>query len=392
MCTAEFGVTTKSRSGIVSPTSAHSFSLIVCLTVPGLQWTMREPAALAMTNLIAIALALGMSRIPLFFHAVLSKGHKKDGKGEKKDPRHEISDGIHLEELGESSTSQHLASVPRAHVREEEADAEEEEEEEDKTHPRHLLSFSSIEDGLDRAIHILFKKRLEVGNNETGARKIVHQVAKNAHDEPLHFSLALIFAVVLVGLFVAEQTLAILSANIISGSEVLSASPDCGWWIMNLSALPSNPMTSSVLQYQFWSKRYLQALSYVERCYGVEDDTGSCNFLASRTIDYSVEHNAPCPFPVDVCLRGSLRMQTGLQPLSKLGLNLPVETYFRRNMTCAPLQNFINLRHLQNDTVVEYRYGWWMGPENEVNRSAEPILWSHPGEDPTVRQYEYDMQ
>jgi len=348
---------------------------------------MPEPAALAMTNLIAIALAIGMSRVPLYFHAVFSKGRKKAGKGEKKDSRHEISDGIHLEELGENSTSEHRASVPEAHVREEEAD-----EEEDKTHPRYLLSFSSIGDGLDRAIHILFKKRLEVGNKDTGARKVVHQVAKNAHDEPLHFSLALIFAIVLVGLFVAEQTLAILSANIISGSTVLSASPDCGWWIMNLTDLPSNPMDSNVLQYQFWNKRNLQALSYVERCYGVEDDTGSCNFLASRTIDYSVEHNAPCPFPVDVCLRGSLRMQTGLQPLSKLGLNLPVEIYFRRSMTCAPLDNFINFRNFSNGTVVEYRYGWWMGPKNEVNRSAEPILWSHPLEDATVGRYEYDIR
>jgi hypothetical protein len=227
---------------------------------------------------------------------------------------------------------------------------------------------------------------------ETGIRKLRRQVAKNAREDPLRFYGAIIFAVSMAALFVLEQSLAILSSNIMSGSKVLSAHPNCGVWSFD---------GGTVIQYLRGSTTVkaaqFRALNYAESCYGNSNGIANCDMMASRTIDFVVKRGASCPFPGDVCLNGpssALTMDTGFQPISVLGLNVPTATHFRRNVACAPLTD--RLTRVRRDSskgqatyIVGYLYGY---PRSEYNRTEPPILWSHKSPDGDINEGEYRLE
>jgi hypothetical protein len=224
-------------------------------------------------------------------------------------------------------------------------------------------------------------------------RKRWRHVVENASQDTLRFYLALLFMICLAALFVSEQTLAILSANILSGSTVLSAEPQCGPWRPNVSAYDWDHgpgRYEAVLHENYWGRSMEErALAYARNCYGGGEWTGSCNTLASRQIRYNVIRNAPCPFLGEVCVDGptsALEMDTGYQSISALGFNAPVSGFFRRKSICSPLStnsSYTRLRLLGNNYTTaywEYLYGW---PKDTSSIEVEPLLWSQPLQDAT---------
>src|SRR5205085_9435391 len=139
----------------------------------------------------------------------------------------------------------------------------------------------------------------EVGVTDTGLRRLGRQIANNARQDTLRFTLALLFAFCLVGVFVMEQTLAILSANIISGSQVLSTHPDCGAWRLNYTAYNANgshKAPATWLDMRRLRSKELRAQKYAEQCYGVGDKVEICNIFSTRKINYTITRQAACPF------------------------------------------------------------------------------------------------
>jgi hypothetical protein len=317
------------------------------LKLSGYQWTLPENTAVAMTNLIAIVLALGLARLPFFGRALYVWLSRIWPRRSDRNVHHEASEGISLEDSDEATAGEERVAIPAAHLSCSRS-------EHDETHSLSISQFTSIEDALARARNILFRERIEVGVTDRGFRKIARQVLQNFRDDSLRFWLAVIFALVLLGAFVGEQTLAILSANIITGSKVLSAHPGCGDWGFNWTAIGHD-------SYQGEKSKASRALNYAERCYGPSDGIENCDMLASRTIGYSLERNASCPFPGDVCKTGALRMDTGYQSFLTLGLNAPSPAYLRRTLSCAPLTDrLLRVRKgADNSTYVfEYTHGY----------------------------------
>jgi hypothetical protein len=352
----------------------------------GWQWTMDEQAAVAMTNLIAISIALGLSRLPILFRPLFPKHSKTQHHVDDRTTHGDISDGIHLEE----NTDAHRDPTP-AHAAGGTATQQ--------VHRRSLSQFDSIGEGIANACHVIFRGRIEVGMEDTGIRKLRRQVAKNARDDPIHFYGAIIFAISLAALFVLEQSLAILSSNITSGSMVLSRHPDCGYWNLDVNAFnvsDSHSWMKAVLTGILEGRALqLKALNYADGCYNANKNLENCNTLATPMIDYVVERNSACPFPSEVCRNGpssALTMDTGFQSLSRLGLNLPFSGSFRRKVTCAPLTDrFIRIRPGPDNStlIVEYLHGYLLPKQNHTEI---PILWSHLWPDEEINDGDYHLE
>ncbi|KAH0553100.1 hypothetical protein GP486_006712, partial [Trichoglossum hirsutum] len=295
------------------------------------QWALPEKTAQAMTNLIAVALALALSRLPIFVKSFVFCYRRRKAQARRLGVHEEISDGIALGAEGEQSADELIASIPAAYMTGEPSS------ENRGRGSSSLFSFNSIEEGLTRAINYIFEGRIEVGMNDAGIRKIFRRVANNASEDTWRFSLALLFSFCLVALFILEQTLAILSANIIS---------DCGYWNVDFNAyntsIGEDAYEANFQDYKWERAREVRALNYAERCYGDGDGTENCNIMASRKIDYTVEHNASCPFAGDVCFGGptsALAMDTGYTHSSVVGLNAPGSGFFRRKTSSVQSQS-----------------------------------------------------
>lgn len=298
-----------------------------------------------MTNLIAVALALALSRIPMLVKPPISWYRHRYSKVTSSISPNTAGGGVLLGLRNITPTNGAVAGIPPAHVANNHAGNDES-----------LLAFDSVESGISNAVKVIFRGRLQVGVVDTGSaiRKLGRRFVTNAREDTLHFSLALVFAVCLVGLFVMEQTLAILSANIISGSDVLSTHPDCGLWVLNETAYAANGSHNGPapwVEFTSQQNKELRARNYAEKCYGARNEIDACNQFFTSIIQYRTTFNASCPFAAGMCSNGpssAMAMDTGYLPLSTLGLNLPINSSIRRKTICAPLttQNYVKIgRH-----------------------------------------------
>jgi hypothetical protein len=215
--------------------------------------------------------------------------------------------------------------------------------------------------------------------------KLCRRAIINAREDTLKFSLALLFAICLLGIFVMQQTQAILSANIVTGSDVLSTHPNCDSWRLNYTAYTANGSYSGFPSWVHFSNlqaKELRARNYVEKCYGVRDEIEACDMFSTPTVHYEMNLSAACPFADGMCLLGpssAVAMDTGYQPLSTLGFNLPISDSFRRRTVCTPLttDNYIHIGHSNESPdsfFWAYLYGW---PVERHNHNRIPVLYNH---------------
>ena len=79
---------------------AHNLAASVKI-LSGYQWTLTQKTALAMTNLIAVTLALALSRLPMLMKPLVAWCRHRRGKRRPINPDHAISDGITLGAVAE---------------------------------------------------------------------------------------------------------------------------------------------------------------------------------------------------------------------------------------------------------------------------------------------------
>jgi hypothetical protein len=144
---------------------------------------------------------------------------------------------------------------------------------------------------------------------------------KNFKEDTWSFALVSALMLMLFGLFIGEQIVAISVAGVFSGSTGFSESPRCGNWEYYADNLT---MPQIYLDMATVSRANQRAISYIDSCYGNEVVTEGCNLYHNRTISYSEEHNASCPFPGDVCLYGptsAYALDTGFIDSNVLRIN-----------------------------------------------------------------------
>jgi hypothetical protein len=197
----------------------------------------------------------------------------------------------------------------------------------------------------------------EIDQAGTSFLKRCSHVLENLKEDTWGFALVSALLIMLFGIFVGEQVVAISVAGILSGSIALSTSPLCGNYIY-----PSDNVNSpEVWAFQTYALAAAQqrATSYVDNCYEPATIPGSCNIYYNTTISYSEEHNASCPFLGEVCLYGqtlAYALDTDFVDSNVLGINTPTCYQFRRRTVCSPL--------VMNSSYIQYWY-----PQNRSDLS-----------------------
>jgi hypothetical protein len=137
---------------------------------------------------------------------------------------------------------------------------------------------------------------------------------------------SLLMSVIFVGIFVAESTSGILSANIVSDSVALLDSSGCGIYTING-------------QFQQF-RRDFTALEYRDQCYKKDALTEGCDYFYISTLPFTEIHKDNCPFEGQACLGDAVAytLDTGLLDASSLGINTAKKLQFRRRTTCTPLR------------------------------------------------------
>jgi hypothetical protein len=149
----------------------------------------------------------------------------------------------------------------------------------------------------------------------------------------------------------------VLTAQLATNSTAISASPDCGLY------LPDNNLDAETAvrigrPYEFDAEVESAALS--QSCYKTPAATDDCNFFTHRSINFSVNRNAPCPFESSMCHGGIISFSTGSINARVIGINAPKTYEFRRNSTCSPLnmnETFIRPSRDEDGRIYHYHYG-----------------------------------
>ena len=179
---------------------------------------------------------------------------------------------------------------------------------------------------------------------------------------PADILMSLLLSILLIGIYVAESSGGVLSANIISDTAALASTAKC--------ALVSD------IDWSTKAKRrdplVAQATAYAQQCYNARKGAEGCNYLYKQSIEYTETADDICPFAGKTCAlgrNGAHTFDTGFSDASYTGINTAKRYQFRKRTTCAPLipdgEN-INITKVGED--VEYDYfgcrrgtNWAMG-------------------------------
>ncbi|KAH7369555.1 hypothetical protein BKA65DRAFT_1132 [Rhexocercosporidium sp. MPI-PUGE-AT-0058] len=144
----------------------------------------------------------------------------------------------------------------------------------------------------------------------------------------------------------------IASTNLISESIALSASVDCGVWVMG--GEKASPNCTTGLNYL----QELESSEYAKRCYRSSTGADGCNFFVAQDMPYTEVHDDACPFANELCLLGqssAYTMRTELISSKSLGINVPKGMLFNRSTTCVPIERK-DFAFASNESL-SYNYG-----------------------------------
>lgn len=173
---------------------------------------------------------------------------------------------------------------------------------------------------------------------EKTLRERLADIRENFQKDTWSFALISGLILMLLTVFISEQIVAISVARIISGSTAISSSPICGNW-QYVGYNLTGPQ-SSLYEYRTEGAAKERAVAYIDSCYGQGVVPESCKPYYNRTITYSDEHNATCPFFGGVCLYGqtsAYALDTGYVDCSVLGINAAKRYQFKRRTVCSPI-------------------------------------------------------
>jgi hypothetical protein len=134
------------------------------------------------------------------------------------------------------------------------------------------------------------------------------------------------------GIFTSEVTK-------VPGNSTIILGPSCGGY---KSSPDVNNGQLAAFQAKVLADTY-EAATYVRQCYGGNTTSLACGVYNRRSLAFTTNPNATCPFASGLCIfndKSAFSMDTGLiDSHSDLGINAPPEhrIKFRRLTTCAPV-------------------------------------------------------
>ena len=153
--------------------------------------------------------------------------------------------------------------------------------------------------------------------------KSVSKIWTNLIQRPFDIIASISLSALFVGIFVAESSANVLSANIVSDTTALVSSPKC-----TLDSSHRFSLSDA-------------ALSYSQQCYHASLGADGCNSFYNQSIGYKEKDEDVCPFAGQACIKGTnsaLTFNTGLVDASTIGVNSATVFQLRRRTTCAPLR------------------------------------------------------
>ena len=198
---------------------------------------------------------------------------------------------------------------------------------------------------------------IEIGVNKYGFRKRYHEIWANFLENRWAFSVLCLAVLALGALYIAIQTIAVLTAGIVSNSFGVSSLSTCGQW------LPLGPLTNETTPgpVMITADGEYEAIAYAETYYGTASPGRRTSEYARQKIDYQIYQNRPCPFAHEYCVgnNSALVMDTGMQSTRVLGINTAEQYFFRKEVTCAPLitqnSNASSSQELRNGIELHYQ-------------------------------------
>ena len=169
---------------------------------------------------------------------------------------------------------------------------------------------------------------------------------------------------------------AAIPAQIASDSIALSTSPDCASYSLNYTD-PESAYTGS-RAYDF--DALVDSTTLAHNCYKETALNDDCHYFTHRSIPYSVEYNATCPFRGGLCHTEADRAIHFYTPdvgAEVIGVNAPKTFQFRRSCTCSPLntnKSFISTTKEGDEQNFYYHYGRWSETNYIFNTSSSNRL------------------
>ena len=158
--------------------------------------------------------------------------------------------------------------------------------------------------------------------------QLFHALVEEFYETAFRNYASVILAVIFIGIFVAEASGNVLSANIITGTTALASTPRCFF-----------PQEETLKYAGEWAARYSG------QCYHAVKNTLGCSFFYNRSIGYTEQAHSLCPFMGNLCvgnlcashLDPAYIFDTGYIDAKYIGINSFKQYHFRRRSTCAPL-------------------------------------------------------
>src|SRR5947207_11062752 len=85
-----------------------------------------------------------------------------------------------------------------------------------------------------------------------------------------------------------------LSAEMVSDSKALIASPTCGYWRLKAGYLPDWDEHTTTLTFHHDAES--RAASYASTCYSNSTSMEQCSYFYKKIIAFTEDHETPCSF------------------------------------------------------------------------------------------------
>ncbi|KAI1429252.1 hypothetical protein F5Y12DRAFT_727374 [Xylaria sp. FL1777] len=159
------------------------------------------------------------------------------------------------------------------------------------------------------------------------------------------------------------------------GTEVLVNSQNCGYLDRSKINVSEAGAGLDLEVGRDLSQKINSAATYAQQCYSNSTDgTFDCGRYSSKSLQGTIDSNAPCPFEEELCRSSSanLRIDSGfINSHEDLGLNSPPEdrVLTRYVLHCAPIntQNYTSQINTSVGILTAYHYGTQVTPIGTVN-------------------------
>ncbi|KAF1811514.1 hypothetical protein P152DRAFT_58535 [Eremomyces bilateralis CBS 781.70] len=249
---------------------------------------------------------------------------------------------------------------------------------------RPMESDTTIKARLGKQEQVILRNSETAGSALLGILRLVwaqRKMSEHIHRIPWK---PIVLSAVMLAHFAAFIAAGVLTSQVFSARRTVISknTATCGQW-QHIAVENDSPDLPSLLAnaYEVQFTKSEEAHNYVRNCYSQGSSRGilDCGKLATRSIPFTVKHDADCPFQAGACLNGpnsAVVFDSGNISLQDLGINFrqAKELFVRRKSTCAPMSDepFLGRVYTNQDQGYEHLGSQATVREYEFYNSSEP--------------------